>query len=138
MPKDTNSLKFNDPKPRGQITTGFLSKHLGTDQKFNEQNDGIGYRTEDGLLFGLYRNSLDKPSAYVAKEFLTDPLKLGPVNLKAGLLAGGVTGYGKPVMPLLMPELVGSAGDHSLALGMVPKIKGVTPAVLALQYRKRF
>lgn len=130
-------LEFKDPA-LGYMTTGFLSKHIGTDQKFNEQNSGLGYASPDGYLLGAYMNSLDKPSVYAAKEWKTDPYKAGPVALQAGLLGGAVTGYGKPLTPLLMPELLGSYGDHMMALGLVPPVKNVTPAVLALQYRKKF
>lgn len=131
-------LEFKDPQWLDQMTTGFLSKHLGADRKYNETNSGIGFGTKGGLLFGGYENSLWKPSLYAAKEWKTDPYRMGPVDLQAGLLAGAVTGYGRPIMPLLMPEVLGSMGDHSLALGLVPPIKKVTPAVLALQYRKKF
>ena len=124
--------------PQGQITTGFLSRHIGADKDFNENNTGLGYVSPDGLMFGAYLNSLRKPSIYAAKEWTTNPYKVGPVNLRGGLLGGAVTGYEKPVQLLVMPEILGAIGDHALALGLVPPIKNVTPAVLALQYRKRF
>lgn len=136
MPQD--KLKFKDPELLDQVTTGFLSKHLGTDRKYNETNSGLGFALKNGLTFGGYENSLGRPSFYAAKEWKTDPYQMGPVGLQAGLLGGAVTGYGKPIMPLLMPEVVGSMGNHSLALGLVPPIKKVTPAVLALQYRRGF
>lgn len=131
-------LEFKDPQWLEQVTTGFLSKHLGTDRKYNETNTGLGFGARGGLLFGGYENSLGRPSFYAAKEWKTDPYRIGSVDLQGGLLGGAVTGYGRPVMPLLMPEVLASMGDHSMALGLVPPIKNVTPAVLALQYRKRF
>lgn len=131
-------LEFKDPQWLDQVTTGFLSKHIGADKKFNESNTGLGASTKGGLLFGGYENSLGRPSFYMAKEWKTDPYRLGPLALQAGLLGGAVTGYGRPLMPLLMPEVLGSMGDHQMALGLVPPIKNVTPAVLALQYRKAF
>lgn len=131
-------LEFKDPQWLDQVTTGFLSKHIGTDQQFNEQNTGLGATTRDGLMFGAYQNSLNKPSFYAAKEWKTDPYRMGPIGVQAGLLGGAVTGYGKPITPLLMPELIGLLGEHALALGFVPPVKNVTPATLALQYRKKF
>lgn len=132
-------LKYEDPPfLQGQLTTGFLSKHIGSKQKFNETNTGLGYATKGGLLFGGYRNSLDRPSFYAAKEWTTDPYHLGPVEIRGGLLGGAVTGYGKPITPLLMPEVLAAYQAHQLALGLVPPVKGVTPAVMALQYRRKF
>jgi hypothetical protein len=120
------------------LTTGFLSKHLGTDQKFNENNQGIGYVSPENWMVGAYMNSIGKPSVYGAKKFETDAYRLGPADLRAGLLAGAVTGYGNPITPLLMPEVSATFGERQLGLGFVPPIKGVTPAVLALQLRKKF
>lgn len=131
-------LEFKDPAVFDGYTSGFLSKHLGTSRKYNETNGGLGLTTKDGYLLGAYMNSLNKPSMYAAKEWKTDPYQLGPVGLQAGLLGGVVTGYPKPLLPLLMPEVLASMGDHSLALGLVPPMKNVAPAVMALQYRKKF
>lgn len=121
-----------------QITTGFLSKHLGTDRRYNENNTGIGATTRDGLMFGVYQNSLNKPSLYAAKEWKTEPYQIGPFGFQAGLLGGAVTGYRNHINPLLMPEVIGLLGEHALALGFVPPVKNVTPATFALQYRKKF
>lgn len=131
-------LDFQDPAPQGQVTTGFASRHMKADRKFREDNAGLGYASPDGLLAGAYINSLDKPSVYVAKEFSTDPLKLGPVDLRAAITAGLVTGYNKSVMPLLMPGVTGTVDGNTLALGYVPAVRGVTPATFALQLRKKF
>lgn len=120
------------------LTSGFLSKHLGTDQKFNENNGGIGFIAPSGLLGGYYRNSLDKDSFYLGKEFKTGLLGNDKAGVDIGAILGAVTGYNKSVMPLALPELIGRIGDHNAALTMVPPIRGVTPATVALQYRRRF
>lgn len=125
---------LNDLKPKGQVMTGFVSKHFGGGN-FNENNYGLGYRTPEGWMAGAYRNSLDKPSVYVAREFLGN---LFGDKLKAGGIVGAVTGYGRPIMPMAMPSLVYDGDSGSVAATMVPPIKGVTPATLALQYRKGF
>ena len=130
-------LQFVDP-PHGEVMSGFVSKHIGADRQFNENNNGIGYATPKGVLLGYYLNSLGKPSFYAAQELKTDPVNLGPVAFRAGLLGGAVTGYGKPLTPLLMPEVTGTVGDTTAALGVVPPVSGVTPLTLALQLRKRF
>jgi hypothetical protein len=125
-----------DEDKRGWITSGFLSKHIDSDKKYNENNYGIGYKSHDGWLGGYYRNSLDKDSLYAGKEFKTDPI-LGD-KLRLAIILGLATGYNKPVTPLALPELLYGNKEHEAALGIVPPLKGITPATLALQYRKRF
>ena len=120
---------------RGWLMSGFLSKHINADKDFNENNYGLGYKTNDGYLAGVYRNSLDKNSVYAGKEFQTDPIL---DKLRLAIVLGMVTGYNKPVQPLALPELLYGNKEHEAALGFIPPIKNVTPATLALQYRKRF
>lgn len=132
-------LKYEDPPLLdGYLTTGFLSKHLGAKRDYNETNTGLGYATKGGLLLGGYENSFNRPSFYMAKEWKTDPYRIGPIGLQLGLLGGAVTGYRRPISPLLMPEVIGSMGAHQMALGLVPPAGDVNVPVLALQYRKRF
>ena len=121
---------------RGWLMSGFLSKHINSDKNYNEQNHGIGYKTNDGYLAGIYRNSLNKNSIYAGKEFQTDPI-VGD-KLKLAIVLGLVSGYNKPVQPLALPEVLYGNKEHELALGIVPPIKNVTPMTAALQYRKRF
>lgn len=121
---------------RGWLMSGFLSKHVNPDKEYNEQNHGIGYKTNDGYLAGIYRNSLNKNSVYAGKEFQTDPL-IGD-KLRLAIVLGLVSGYNKPVQPLALPEVLYGNKEHELALGIVPPIKNVTPMTMALQYRKRF
>jgi len=121
---------------RGELLSGFLSKHFGTDQKFNETNTGIGYKHPSGWMGGVYQNSVDRPSVYFGREFATDVI---PNKLQAALMLGGVTGYGKPVNALALPELIYKMDqDRSIAAGLIPPVKNVTPATLAIQMRKRF
>lgn len=124
----------NDKK--GEMLSGFLSKHIGADQKFNENNMGLGYRSPEGWMLGAYQNSINRPSVYFGREFQTD---LIPNRLAAGLMLGGVTGYGKPVNALALPELIYKMDDgRSIAGTFVPPVKGVTPATIALQMRRSF
>jgi hypothetical protein len=127
-------LKFENP--HGYLLSGFASKHFGGD-KFNESNDGLGYMTPDKWMVGAYKNSIGKTSAYIAKELQSQGYKIGPMEVKGLLALGLATGYGNPVTPVLMPGLL-AGEDNQVALGFVPPIKGVTPATLALQLRKKF
>ena len=83
-------------------------------------------------------NSLNKPAMYLVRELESRGIQVGPAEMKAILSLGGVTGYGKPITPVLMPGISAGFGDSTLALGAVPPIKGVTPLTLALQMRQRF
>lgn len=125
-----------DENDRGWLMSGFLSKHFNADRDYNENNTGIGYKNKDGWLAGIYRNSLDKNSAYAGKEFQTDPV-MGD-KLRLAMVLGLVSGYNKPILPLALPEVLYGNKEHELALGIMPSIKGVTPMTAALQYRKRF
>lgn len=121
---------------RGWLMSGFLSKHINPDKDFNENNYGIGYKTNDGWLGGYYKNSLNKDSLYAGKEFQTDPI-IGD-KLRLAMVLGLVSGYNKPIQPLALPEILYGNKEHELSLGVVPPIKNVTPMTMALQYRKRF
>lgn len=121
---------------RGWLTSGFLSKHINSDKNYNENNYGLGYKSKDGLLGGIYKNSLGKTSVYGGKEWQTDPI-IGD-KLRLAIILGLATGYQKPITPLALPEVLYGNKEHEMALGIVPPLKGVTPATLALQYRKRF
>lgn len=131
-------LDFKDPELHGQVTSGFVSKHLGTNQKFNEDNYGVGYVSPDGWAGGVYKNSLGKNSAYLTKELSTALGKLGPLDFQALVNLGLVTGYNKSVTPVALPGVQANYGDYGAMLGIVPPVKGVTPATLALQLRKQF
>jgi hypothetical protein len=125
------------PPPKGHITSGFLSKHVGAERRFNENNYGLGYLSPEGWGMGVYKNSLGKPSGYVAREFSTNPVEIGPAQVAGTLNLGGVVGYPKPILPVVMPGLNVGLGDYTVAAGLVPRIKGVTPLTIALQLRKQ-
>jgi hypothetical protein len=82
----------------------------------NQNNVGIGLRIDGGewknYAFGIYQNSYNRPSIYLAKEFTTHIV--GPIH--AGVLVGLVTGYKHPVTPWLVPELVLKFDPYEVAL----------------------
>lgn len=125
---------------RGEMTTGFLSKHIGGGE-FNERNSGLGYVSPGGWMAGGYRNSINKPSFYAGKEMLANLFggEGSDHRLDAGVVLGGATGYGRPITPMILPEMVYRMPQgRSLAATFVPPIKGQTPATFALQMRKKF
>ncbi len=79
---------------------GTLGAHIGSlhfpQSDFNNFNPGLYYRSDAGWTAGAYRNSLRRGSAYAGFTW-----EHGPI----GLTAGGITGYGHGVLPLLVPSL---------------------------------
>lgn len=125
--------------PRGEIMTGFRSKHMGGGN-YDETNSGLGYRSPEGWMVGGYRNSIGKPSLYAGREFVGNLFNEGGEHrLDGGVMVGGVTGYGRPITPAVLPQLIYRMPEgRSLAATVVPPIRGVAPATLAVQMRKSF
>lgn len=118
----------------GLLLGPMMSYHFDRSKDFNEQNVGLGYMSENGLLGGVYNNSYNKPSVYAGKNFSY------PLNglLSAGVTVGGVTGYpAAPVLPMIVPELSANLGDDTkLALMLEPPLGNKTKGALALQIRR--
>jgi len=77
-------------------------KHIGT---WNDNNPGVYARWSNGVTTGTLRNSERRQSVYLAMTWETPRWH----GLSAAITAGGITGYAKPVSPLL-------AASGSLAL----------------------
>lgn len=131
-------LSFEDPKLLKYLTSGFISKHVGADRKFNENNQGLGFMLSNGIGGGYYKNSLGKDSLYLVKELEKELGRIGQAKLMGTLDLGAVTGYHKPLTPVVLPGIGAELGNNRVNLGMVPPIPGVTPLTLALQYRRKF
>jgi hypothetical protein len=111
-------------------------------RQFQQANHGVGLRIDAGpwagWAAGVYRNSIDRTSIYVAREFLSSGVALGPVSVHAGLLLGAATGYITPIAPLAAPELVMRAGQLEVALiAQLLRLEN-SPRFAALQLRCRF
>lgn len=125
--------------PRGELMTGFLSKHVNPDRQYNEANVGLGYMSPNGWMAGGYKNSLNRPSFYLGKEIKADLFDNPGRGFDTALALGAVTGYEKPLVPLALPQLIYNAGEgRRYAATVIPPIKGVTPMTFALQARQRF
>lgn len=127
------------PPLNGQITSGFVSAHSSQTCKTpdkvlircNGNNIGIGYRTADGWAFGVYRNSINRTSAFLAYE---EPLIAPkPFGVHVGL--GLATGYRAAVQPFIYPAAVLRLGRVDLVVGAMPKMANTTPAVVWAQVR---
>jgi hypothetical protein len=83
------------------LATGLtLGLHIGTwhtDPGLNNTNPGIYAIAPSGLTGGIYRNSLSRPSVYAGYSFQSE-------DRTFALLVGGVTGYSRPLMPMVIPS----------------------------------
>lgn len=97
---------------------------------YNNVNTGLYYKTDTGLIAGMYRNSYDRPSAYVGMVVHSGPFEI---------VGGVVTGYKgvcpkvcKALTPMFVPSLaLPLTGSSTLRLS-VPNGQGVH---LSLEYR---
>ena len=113
------------------------SKHLGTNDKFNENNPGLGILAEkDGkfLTAGGYKNSFSDPSFYVGGG-LKKRYGNKHAYIEPGILAGLVTGYEDPLTPMVLPMITAGLYDFgALNLMYAPEVKDKNPATLMLNY----
>jgi hypothetical protein len=89
----------------------------------NENNPGLGYEhvdPESGIrtLIGAYRNSIRKNSIYALMGY--SPLRAG--DFSAGIVAGGVTGYDRPVAPAVGGLLSYDGPDYGANVVLVPNV----------------
>lgn len=109
----------------------------GENRKWNETNYGAGLEYQLSKHFyaaaGGYKNSIHRGSFYLGIGAETNGSK--PLGL--GLQAGLITGYEIPVVPSIIPYVrIGSRNAPvNLKINVIPPIKGLTPAVVALQAR---
>ena len=111
-----------------QLLTGFISKH--SSGQYNERNHGLGLKV-NGYAVGWYRNSEYTGSWYAVREW-----QWGGA-LKAGVVAGIVTGYRKvQVMPVVAPTVSLTVGRTEVLFMAMPSVVGGAAAV-AVQARWR-
>lgn len=124
------------PASAQTLLSGFVSHHFRGE--FCEQNHGIGIRLDSGewagWAAGVYRNSLCRTTVYVAREWTHQVA--GPLHV--GVVAGAATGYLRPVVPAVLPELVLRFEHLEAALVVQPLDIKQSPAFVAGQIRWRF
>lgn len=103
------------------------SAHIPAPEGINNFNPGV-YIQADGWTAGAYRNSYRRPSLYLGHT-----LSWGP----ASLFLGAVTGYHKPVLPLVAPSLAGPSYEGwRPRLTLIPRFKENRTTVLHLSVEK--
>lgn len=103
------------------------------DVNINNNNYGIGYRTNDGFAVGTYFNSYHKQTVYATQEFM--------YNEYIGVVAGAVSGYKESTGLTITPMVAATAKipltktmtANFLVIPKVGKLAGV--AHLAISYK---
>lgn len=123
-----------------EMTTGYVSRHLNTSERFNEANTGLGLEipsNTESLRFGVgfFRNSYDRTSTYLGMSWR--PVEFGPARI--GILFGAASGYlNAPVVPMAGLSIdIGPDKGMRLHVLMMPP-SPVAPAVVALQLKVPF
>ena len=107
-------------------TLGF---HIGSQhfpaKQYNNFNPGAYYIHSSGATIGTYYNSERRQSVYAGKSW-----DFGPFRLQAGL----ITGYSRPVLPMVAPSVGLGAGFR---LAVLPKVERGGSAVVHLMYERK-
>lgn len=92
--------------------------HIGSwhsEKGYNNKNPGVFVR-KNNIQTGIYKNSVDKTTAYVG---LTKDVQVVK-NLSVGGMVGVGTGYSKSVVPMLVTSV--KIGDN-VRISYIPEIK---------------
>ena len=117
------------------------SAHFPSGNYQNNFNPGMYLRTDDGITFGTYYNTLRRVSFYAGYTF-----EYGPVGLLGGLITGyqpkiidGLSyGQGKALTPMVAASLkLPPLGGFKPMLMLVPPFRS-SPAVFHIAFEHRF
>ena len=107
------------------LNANLKAYHFNRDagKRLNETNPGLGLEYEKGDLrtfLGQYKNSIGKKSRYGLLGYTPLKAKTSLGDFSAGVIGGGITGYGMPLAPAL--GLLGTyqKGNFGLNLTVVP------------------
>jgi hypothetical protein len=115
------------------LVTHVASRHLNTDNTYNERNWGLALRQQTSspdwaIQGGAYKNSYARTALYVAGEHM--PLRAGSAS--AGMFLGAATGYPKGLGALGLFVVRYREGDAGVVLRTLPPI-GKRQGVVALE-----
>lgn len=82
----------------------------------NDSNPGAYARNAAGYAAGAYYNSHERISVWAGRQFAADA---GP--LQAALLVGAVTGYYRPITPMVVPSVAATTGRLTTRLSYIPR-----------------
>ncbi len=127
-------LIVHGPSVHSAYNTDQLSVKQGVaiiTKRYDNRNYGIGYRTTDGYLFGVYNNSYSRPAAYFGRQFM--------FNSYVGAFAAVATGYnnvsGYPLGGLVVRiPLTGRTSLELMGSPKLGKIDGLLHAAIAYKF----
>lgn len=122
---------------------GGTADFLAPGEHFNQANYGIGaelqWQPRHAVAVGYYRNSVNEDSYYALYHYT--PLQLGR-HVRVGGMVGAVTGYPGYNDGGIAPAagVIGKVEWRRAGMNLIylPRISGVTPHTLGLQFKVRF
>lgn len=116
-------------------TLGFntLTQHPGASPEDNlaSKTPGIYAVSPENITFGAYSNSVGKTSLHVGKTFDS---KFNLAGEKYSLTLGLVTGYEKPLLPMIVP----SVKIGNMRITYIPEIKNFSYGALTAAVEFKF
>ncbi len=113
----------------GSASASTLGLHIGSQhfpaKDFNNANPGMYYIADSGATVGGYYNSERKLSLYAGYTY-----DYGPFRLQAGV----ITGYSRPVLPMVAPSV---ALGHGFRLTVLPKVARGGASVIHLTWETK-
>lgn len=92
---------------------------------FHTSTPGVFVTLSNGVGVGAYANSRKtvqrKHSVWVGKTWASESLSLGPVEVRGEVVVGAVTGYSRPLAPLVTPGLALRHRGATLRLSYLPQ-----------------
>lgn len=145
---------YKPDEAKTYVTASIASAHFGHVSRsgdYNNFNPGLGFERVSalgdnggvrfGVSAGLYLNSIDRVSAFVAGQAELCSSPRNTFTLCAGAMAGAVTGYRTlPVAPAFVPfaKLEHNPSGIFGKLMVIPPIGDAIPGTVGLQAGLRF
>jgi hypothetical protein len=131
------ALYYSDSRADTWLDVTLTSYHFKREPKHNEHNLGLGFEHDIAerwrVIGGAYKNSLYRTSVYAGVSYsywIEGPWRLS-------IAGGGITGYEKGVMPIVVPALSYEGDRWGANLFVAPPFKD-SPGVAGLQVKVRF
>ena len=126
-------LAYCTPLPAAELILQGPSYHF-SDSDMNNANYGVGYRFDNRVVAGAYRNSISRTSVYLAYLL---PVATLPWNVSADVLLGAVTGYEqRAVWPAAVAVFTKPVDKHWRAhLNVVPLDGGFVNLAVGYEWK---
>ena len=121
------TVSYCTPTPADELILHGPSYHFDRSSNFNNDNYGIGYVLDNGVVAGTFRNSLDNQTLYAGYLWRFHP--------RVGLIVGAATGYEYPIVPAAILNFNAPISKQlSLHLNILPIKQGVANLAIGYQF----